>query len=124
MILNKKIFTTTVAALLVFGALATNKAQAQDPESVSFTVTQAVTVSGHQLAPGRYTVRPSRGNSALIITRAADEKFVTFALPVSNNAGSGDAPAVKLVEKNGAAAVSSVYFPDYGREYFFNVAAK
>ena len=123
MVLNKKFFTTTIAALVVFGALAANKAQAQEPESVSFTVTQAVTVGGHELAPGRYTVRPSRSNSAMIITRANDAKFVTFVLPIGNNQGRGETPEVKLLEKNGATAVASVYFPDYGREYFFNTKA-
>jgi hypothetical protein len=124
MVFNKRFATTTLAALVVFGALASNKAQAQDPESVSFTVKQAVTVSGHELAPGRYTVRPSRDNGTLVITRADDQRFVTFVLPISKDLGQGEAPAVKLVNYNGATAVESVYFPDNGREYYFNIAAR
>jgi hypothetical protein len=124
--MSKKWFTTTLAALVVFGALATNKAQAQDPESVSFTVNKAVTVGGHELTPGRYTVRPSRDNSALVITRADNQKFVTFVLPTSKGLGRGEAPAVELVNANGATAVQSVYFPGYERAYYFktDIAAR
>jgi len=124
MSLNKKSFTMTVAALVVFGALAGNKAQAQDStETVSFTVTQAVTVGGHALTPGRYTVRSASGRSALVITRADNNKFVTFVLPVSTDLGRGEVAAVNLVQDGpGAAAVASVYFPEYGREYYFNTA--
>jgi hypothetical protein len=120
MVFNKRFATTTLAALVAFGALASNKALAQDPESVSFTVKQAVTVSGHELAAGRYTVRPSSNNGTLMITRAEDQRFVTFVLPTSKDLGKGETPAVKLVNYNGATAVESVYFPDNGRAYYFN----
>ena len=124
MVFNKRFATTTLAALVAFGALASNRAQAQDPESVSFTVKQAINVGGHELAPGRYTVRPSRDNGTLVITRAADQRFVTFVLPTSKDLGQGETPAVKLVNYNGATALESVYFPDNGRAYYFNIAAR
>lgn len=118
---SKNLLKFTLAALVVFGAFGGSTAFAQDAkETVSFTVTQAVTVGGHQLAPGRYTVRPSASTNALLITRADDHKFVTFVLPASNDLGRGDTPAVNLVETGSGTAVSSVYFPDYGRSYFFN----
>lgn len=121
MVSKKNVLKFTLAALIVFGALGGSKAFAQDAkETVTFTVTQAVTVGGHQLTPGRYTVRPTASSSALLITRADDRKFVTFVLPVSNDLGRGDSPAVSLVETSTGSAVASVYFPEYGRAYYFN----
>jgi hypothetical protein len=123
---NKKSLRLILAALVVFGAMASTNALALDAtESVSFTVTHAVTVGGHELEAGRYTVRPASGKNALIITRANDNKFVTFVLPVSTDAAGGENAAVNLVEVGaGPAAVSSVYFPEYGRAYYFNTAVK
>jgi hypothetical protein len=119
MVSKKKVLKLTLAAVVAFGVLG-SKAFAQNAtETVSFTVTQTVTVGGHELAPGRYTVRPSASSNALLITRADDHKFVTFVLPVSNDLGRGDDPAVNLVETGAGAVVSSVYFPDYGRAYYF-----
>ena len=125
MVSNKKFFTSTLAALVVFGPLAVGKAQAQQPtESISFTVAQTVTVGGHELAPGRYTVQPSSSNGTLIIRRADTKQFVTFVLPVSRDLEDGERAAVKLIDRGGASAVASVYFPENGRAYYFNTAVK
>jgi hypothetical protein len=124
---NRKFLSTTISALVVFGALAITKAQAQQPtETISFTVTQAVNVGGHELTPGRYTVQPSSSNGALIIRRAESKQFVTFVLPVSRDLANGDNAAVKTINRDGESAVASVYFPENGRTYYFNtnVAAK
>ena len=122
---SKKFFMSTLAALIVFGALTVSKAQAQQPtESISFTVTQTVKVGGHELTPGRYTVQPSSSNGTLIIRRADNKEFVTFVLPVSRDLENGESAAVKLIDRDGGSAVASVYFPENGRAYYFNTTAK
>jgi hypothetical protein len=95
----------------------------ESAETITFTLTSEVSISGRPLPAGSYSIANFEGGRTLIVTEAETHRFVAIVMPASSSdLRQGEQAAVNITHPTVAtSAISSVSFPVEGRSYTFRV---
>jgi hypothetical protein len=118
-------FRNALLAVAAFAAAAFTppQARAQSAGAVTITVASPTEFAGRVLSPGAYVLRPAGGQWYLTLEESGTHRTIGFVRYNSVTEREGDEAKVTTaaLDEGGPAkfAITSVYVPATGREYWF-----